>query len=520
MEERFAWKRGKAKLMKDGFSMQFNIHAPFWPGVNREMKMPMERWMVSLIAVAVIVQLFLLPPASAQTSNWNRVVSEADHEVLRAKKDAMETETIVREERERLLAELKSLKNGVKSKEEKLHTLKQRFEQLRQKEEVMETELQAEQEDIKTLEGAVKGAAKDFDKIIETSLVTPGYPGMQEKVEKLATGDKFPSYQDIQDLVAALFAYMEASGEILKTKSKFIDESGQEGSGDVVRIGDFMAIYRRRGEVGSLRYNHSGNLLMAYPGKLSWSVRRSFKQYIEGTTDHLPLDLSHGAVFKELTVNRGIMEWLKSGGLLVWPILMIGAVAIVLIGERILFLNRIKKASGRIMTKIDKLISEGKLEECKKFCEKYVKVPACRVIKSGLENISTSGDVLENAMQEAILKELPRIERFLPTLSVLAAIAPLLGLLGTVTGMINTFQVITRFGTSDPRMMSGGISEALITTQLGLGVAIPILIMHHFLERKADKIIDEMEEKGTALTVSILKAKEGNAQKPQQWITG
>jgi biopolymer transport protein ExbB len=104
------------------------------------------------------------------------------------------------------------------------------------------------------------------------------------------------------------------------------------------------------------------------------------------------------------------------------------------------------------------------------------------------------------------LKEMPRLERFLPTLGVLAAIAPLLGLLGTVTGMINTFQVITAVGTGDPRMMSGGISEALLTTQFGLTVAIPIMIIHHFLERRVDKIVGDMEEKGTAFAVTMIKS--------------
>ena len=86
-----------------------------------------------------------------------------------------------------------------------------------------------------------------------------------------------------------------------------------------------------------------------------------------------------------------------------------------------------------------------------------------------------------------------------------AAIAPLLGLLGTVTGMIDTFHVITVYGTGDPRMMSGGISEALVTTQLGLAVAVPIMILHHFLERRVDKILSDMEEKGTSFTVILLK---------------
>ncbi len=98
-------------------------------------------------------------------------------------------------------------------------------------------------------------------------------------------------------------------------------------------------------------------------------------------------------------------------------------------------------------------------------------------------------------MQEAILAEIPRLERFLSTLAVLASIAPLLGLLGTVTGMINTFQVITFHGTSDPRLMSGGISEALVTTMLGLGVAIPIMLSHSLLSRRVETSIAQIEEK-------------------------
>jgi len=108
-------------------------------------------------------------------------------------------------------------------------------------------------------------------------------------------------------------------------------------------------------------------------------------------------------------------------------------------------------------------------------------------------------------LQESILHELPRVERGLSVLAVLGAIAPLLGLLGTVSGMIDTFRVITLFGTGDPKMMSGGISEALITTELGLAVAIPIMLFHTFLSRRVEHIVGEMEEKAVFLTNSIQK---------------
>ncbi len=466
-----------------------------------------------LMLLGVVVLLFFPKPLLAVENQWKKVEKHANQEVVQAQRDAVETDAIIKKEKEELLRELAELKNRVGKKESGLEELKKRFEELREKEEEMKKELDAWEEEIHTLEGAVKGASKDFDKILRNGLISPDYPELMTEVEDLATSDRFPSYKDIESLVNALFAYMKSSGEIVKSRGKLIDKDGKEAVGEIVRIGDFMSIYRSPIATGALRYDAKSKLLIAYPGKLPWRTRRAFGKYIEGSVNHLPLDLSHGAIFKEYSVERGIMEWLKSGGFLVWPILLIGAVAMALICERIVFLSRIKKTSTEVTAELDSLIQEGNFESCKEFCKKYIKIPTCRIIESGLENLSASKDVLENALQEAILQELPKIERFLPTLSVLAAIAPLLGLLGTVTGMINTFQVITQFGTSDPRMMSGGISEALVTTQLGLGVAIPILVMHHFLERQADKIIDEMEEKGTALTVSVLRAQDRSEDK-------
>ena len=166
---------------------------------------------------------------------------------------------------------------------------------------------------------------------------------------------------------------------------------------------------------------------------------------------------------------------------------------------------RTKTNVEKLITKIQRLAANGRWQECRQCCSDYGAAPVCRVLQAGLSNLGSNREILEQALQEAILKELPRLERFLSTISVLAAVAPLLGLLGTVSGMINTFQAITIHGTGDPRMLSGGISEALITTQLGLLVAVPVLILHHFLERRVDAIVGEMEEKSTALTVIMLK---------------
>ena len=121
------------------------------------------------------------------------------------------------------------------------------------------------------------------------------------------------------------------------------------------------------------------------------------------------------------------------------------------------------------------------------------------MLAAGLEVREADRETQESVLQEAILNQLPRVERGMAVLAVLGAIAPLLGLLGTVTGMIETFRVITLYGTGDPKLMSGGISEALVTTELGLAVAIPIMLCHTFLSRRVSHIVGDMEEKAVQL---------------------
>ena len=140
-------------------------------------------------------------------------------------------------------------------------------------------------------------------------------------------------------------------------------------------------------------------------------------------------------------------------------------------------------------------------------CRALGRKPVPRVLLAGIQVKDMGREHMESALQEAILGEIPRLERFLSTLGILAAIAPLLGLLGTVTGMINTFHTITLYGTGDPRMMSGGISEALITTMLGLAVAIPVMLCHTVLSRAVENTIGQMEEKAVAFVNTVFKTR-------------
>jgi biopolymer transport protein ExbB len=137
--------------------------------------------------------------------------------------------------------------------------------------------------------------------------------------------------------------------------------------------------------------------------------------------------------------------------------------------------------------------------------------PLGRVMSVYTERLQRDPETLSLKLDEAILRETPRIRRGLATIAILAAVAPLLGLLGTVTGMIHTFQSITLFGTGDPKLMSGGISLALVTTQQGLAVAIPVLLVHSFLSSRSNRIIQILDEQSAAMVARIAERANGHA---------
>jgi biopolymer transport protein ExbB len=231
---------------------------------------------------------------------------------------------------------------------------------------------------------------------------------------------------------------------------------------------------------------------------------------MEGKSEAVPMDISRGGALRQLTHRLSLWEQIPKGGVIVWPILGILVLGVVIIIERVLFLLRKRFDTEGLINRINVLASDLKWDDCRQICYEHIKKPVARVIAAGLDCYDMNREDMENALQEAILKEIPSMERFLSTLGMLASIAPLLGLLGTVTGMIDTFHVITQYGTGDPRMMSGGISEALVTTMLGLAVAIPLLLAHTLLNRAVDNMIGQMEEKAVAFVNIVYKHREGS----------
>lgn len=362
------------------------------------------------------------------------------------------------------------------------------------------------------LTGVIRTVARDLETLLRNSQFSARYKERLTILSPVLKKERFPGMDEIKQMVGLFFQEMALTGEVILRKGIFVDRKGREKEGDILTIGPFTAAYHDDNEVGFLRYSEDRQRLYALSALPNWPVRRSLRRYMEGIDDAVSVDFSGGAALRQITHKPGLIEKCRQGGPIVWPILAIGFFALILIIERIIVLKRVHFNAERLMEKVNTLATQGKWEECQNIVQEQKGRPVSNVLMAGLASRGEDRETLESIMQEGILKELPRLERFLPTLNIMGAIAPLLSLLGTVTGMINTFHVITLYGTGDPRMMSGGISEALVTTMLGLSLAIPIMLVHTFLSRRVEHITGEMEEKAVTLVNIIQKEKLNGAR--------
>ncbi|WP_320008069.1 MotA/TolQ/ExbB proton channel family protein [Maridesulfovibrio sp.] len=446
-------------------------------------------------------------PFSAGAQSWADTAKAVGSIVTEAKQNAKTTKALITKERSELNAEKQQLEKSINSMRNKFDSLKAMYGELLNQEKQLTKELAEQAQEIQTIDGTIRTSAKQARDYFHESLTTPEHPERSIILTEVLKANTFAGLSGIQNLLNLFMDEMAASGEIDRRKGQFTGADGTEKTGEVLRIGSFTSAYRQPdGTLGFLRPSPGGDKLIAVKGDPGWSLSKTMNSFLDNNGVAFPVDISNGASFARLAQQqKSVQEWLSAGGLLVWPIIIVGIAAFILVIERFYTLSRIRSNSDRNMGKILKMIANDEWEQCRTFCNEQSQYPTCRIIGHTLNYMGQAREIIENAFQEGLLKELPILERSLPTLNVLAAVAPLLGLLGTVTGMISTFQIITLYGTGDPRMMSGGISEALVTTQLGLAVAVPIMILHHILDRRVDKIISDMEEKGSGFAVALMK---------------
>lgn len=207
----------------------------------------------------------------------------------------------------------------------------------------------------------------------------------------------------------------------------------------------------------------------------------------------LPLDTTLGNALKIQGNRDTLWQHLMKGGVIVWPMLFLALAATLVALFKWIEISRVPMASIMDLSRVLRFLKESKPEQALAHA-RSISGPAGELLTAAVEHAEEQKEYIEEVLYERMLVTKPRLERWLPFLSLTAVASPLLGLLGTVTGMISTFNMISLFGTGDPRTMSGGISEALITTKVGLCIAIPALLVHAILNRKAKTVLGSMEQ--------------------------
>jgi len=333
--------------------------------------------------------------------------------------------------------------------------------------------------------GVVRQVSGSVQALLEDSMVTAQLPGRTQFLADLAQRDEVPTVPELKQLWSLMVTELAESGKIVKFTAPVERTDGKKEELEIVRLGVFNAV--SDGQFLDWDFNSSRDYLVELsrqPPARFGTMARNLQNGAPGNVLPFAVDLTRGQILRAVVQSRTPLERVREDG---------GAIGYVIIAVGIF---------GLLVCawKTFSLYSTGKRIRQQLNSETASHLnPLGRVLAVYLDDPGTEIGTLELKLDEAILHETAPIETGLSFLKVLYVVAPLLGLLGTVVGMIATFQMITLFGTGDPRMMAGGISTALVTTVLGLVVAIPLTLMHSFLQARAKSLIQVLEEQAAGI---------------------
>lgn len=282
---------------------------------------------------------------------------------------------------------------------------------------------------------------------------------------------------------------LKTSVQITDSKGRFYSKKGEEQEGKIIALGSIARFANVDGKIAAL-YPSGGGTFRVW--KWLDSSARVLSQGKLPSSLKLFLFENSEKEF-QMAHEKTVMDVLRSGGLIGWLIIALGLIALIISILRFLLLKRAQNGTEGLLQKVIMEIKMGDLDQAQHMLLAQNNA-ITRVLAKTLSYLKSEPQKVEDAIQEAILKESQMIDRFGVVILVIASVAPLMGLLGTVSGMISTFDIITLYGTGNPKLLSGGISEALVTTMFGLIVAIPALLVGQFLSAKTEHIKSDMEK--------------------------
>ncbi len=332
--------------------------------------------------------------------------------------------------------------------------------------------------------GVVRQVATDTSGQIWDSLTSSQLDPRKDLLDRLGRSKELPSTEDLEQLWYELQREMTEQGQVVRYRAQVLTIGGQVEERDVIRAGPFSAVSRGRYLLWEPAEEKLRELTRQPPTKYVDTIE-PFEAITSGY-GVLAVDPSRGSLLSALTDTPSFQERIQQGGYVGYVIIVLGICA------GLLGLWRWAAVS----------ITSRKVAAQQKSDYANRGTPLGRVLAVFEDNREADYETLELKLDEVVLRESSKIQRFSWLVKTVSAVAPLLGLLGTVTGMIQTFRAIALVGAGDPEMMAGGISEALVTTMLGLTVAIPLVVLYDTLSNSARFVVDVLDEQSAGLIAS------------------
>ena len=354
----------------------------------------------------------------------------------------------------------------------------------------LESKLDKRVGDLGELFGVFRQVADDTETMIFDSLITLEKPERKETISQLAESTEIPTIPQMRELWSLLIEEAVLSGQTSRFTNEVVKPDGNKYSSEVIRVGTFNAItddiylnyFSENEQLTELARQPDAYIRSSANDLSSAEFQKSVGFYV---------DPSRGALLGLIVQAPSLLERIEQGRVVGYAILILTLIGMALVAQRLIELTRLRL---RISNQLKDLESPRPDN------------PLGRILTAYYENKHLNLETIKSRIEEIVYSDIAEIKKGLPVIKVLAAIAPLMGLLGTVTGMIGTFQAITLFGTGDPKLMAGGISQALVTTVLGLCAAIPLLLSHSLLSSQVTKITKTVGEQFLAVIATKVKS--------------
>ena len=345
--------------------------------------------------------------------------------------------------------------------------------------------------DLGELFGVFRQTADDVQTLLFDSLITLEYPERRAEAAALAESAEVPTIPQMRALWRLLMQEIAHSSQVSRFPAEIIEPAGGTYSAQAVRVGLFNVVADGK----YLNYLPESNQLVELPRQPAAAARRSAEALGAAEPEQVvdfALDPSRGALLGLLVQSPSLIERIQQGRLVGYFILAITAIGLILVAERGLRLAAINRRIKRQLEDLDQVNDDN---------------PVGRILSTYREHARLDDlELISRHLESVVIADVAEVRKGLPAIRVLAAVAPLMGLLGTVTGMIGTFQAITLFGAGDPKLMAGGISQALVTTVLGLSAAIPLLLSHSFLSSRSTHLSKVIGEQAAGLMAQKAEA--------------